>query len=364
MGKSPFQDVSARELAVQITSRKKSEKKLPTWFRQEGIYYPEPLSIEQCSSEKTAAFKASLLSGSVIDLTGGFGVDAYYFSKNAGSVLHCEINPELSAIAEHNAKALGADNMSFLATDGMEYLKATKEKFDTIYIDPARRSNSGKVFMLKDCTPNVVEHIDLLLDKAEQVIIKTSPLLDLTAGIRELKSVAEVHIISTKNECKELLFVLRKNNLHPVEVISTTINDDIKHFRSSLADECNVQVADEIFEYIYEPDVALLKSGSFSCIGERYGLQKLHGQTQLYTSASLHLEFPGRIFQVEEMITASALKKMKNIEANVIVRSYPDKAEQLVKKYKIKSSKTNFLIFTLTKKSDLTVFRVTIRQYY
>lgn len=365
MAKSPFDGVTAQELANQITAKNKAEKKLPTWYHKTSIYYPAALSIEQTSSEKTAAYKAGLVgTEKVIDITGGFGVDSFYFAQKAKQVIHCEINEELSQIAAHNASVLGATNMSFLATDGIAYLRQTEETFDTIYVDPARRSELGKVFMLKDCTPNVIEHMDMLLEKGRQVIIKTSPLLDLSAGIKELKFVKEVHIVSTKNECKELLFVLEKTRATEIKIVSVTINETIKQFEMVMDQRAEIKLADRLHHYIYEPDVALLKSGGFNIIAEAYGLEKLHEQTQLYTSDLLKPEFPGRIFEVEEMISSAALKKEKNIRANIIVRSYPEKPVMLAKKYNIKPAKDDFLIFTKTKVVNAMIIKARLLQYY
>ena len=365
MAKSTFEGVTAQELASQITSKNKAEKKLPTWYHKENIYYPPPLSMEQSSSEKTAAYKAGLVGpGKVVDITGGFGVDSFYFAKKADHVLHCEINEELSVIAAHNASVLGATNMDFLATDGIEYLQQTGATFDTIYLDPARRSQLGKVFMLKDCTPNAVEHMELLLKKAGQVIIKTSPLLDLTAGIKELNQVKEVHIISTKNECKELLFILDQTPTPVVKIVCITINDTVKQFSMEMDQRAELILADQLHTYIYEPDVALLKSGGFNVIAQVYGLEKLHDQTQLYTSDLFKPEFPGRIFKVAEIISSAALKKEKNIRANLIVRNYPEKAAQLAKKYNIKPAKDDFLIFTKTKIVNTIIIKAQLLQYY
>jgi len=366
MAKSPFEHLSSRELAVQISSKKKAEKKLPTWFTAAQIYYPEPLSIEQTSSETTATYKASLIDGgTLIDLTGGFGVDSYYFSKKAEKVVHCEINTELSEITAHNLKTLGADHIQCIAGDGLAYLETYSGHFNTIYIDPARRSQSGKVFMLKDCTPNVIENMDLLLSKSDQVIIKTSPLLDITAGIKELQFVTEVHIVSTRNECKELLFILKRHQDTPIKIICSAINESIKQFSTELYQEAEVVFTEgQLKEYIYEPDAALLKSGAFSLIGKTYGLEKLQEQTQLYTSDQFKKEFPGRIFKITEILTAADLKKEKELRGNIIVRNYPDKAENLSKKYKIKPADDQFLIFTKSKSAGLLIIKAQILQYY
>jgi len=350
MAKSPFQNVSPAELSNQISAKNKSMRKLPSWYGSNFIYYPALLSIEQCSSEVTALYKSTLAVGKrLIDLTGGFGVDAYYFAKRLTSVTHCEINTGLSEIAAYNALVMLRKNIRFLATDGLEYLKSGTEDFDTIYIDPARRNTSGKVFMLKDCTPNVTLNLDLLLSKSQRIIIKTAPLLDITSGLKELKQVSEVHVVSVKNECKELLWIIDhdKPANQTAKIIAVTLNEITKTFSFYRGEE-ELTVPDEarLAGYLYEPDAALLKSGGFALIAPRYGLQKLHHQTHLYVSMSINTNFPGRIFKIKNVISTSLLKKQKDLKGNVIVRNYPDHAELLIKKYKIKPDNRNFLIFT------------------
>lgn len=367
MAKSPFPEVSSKELANQIAAKNKAVKKLPTWYHQELIYYPLLLSIEQCSSESTAAYKASLAQGeTLIDLTGGFGVDSLYFAKRLKSVTHCEINEELSAIAAHNATALGQDNIQFLAADGIAYLQNTRVRFDTIYIDPARRSQAGKVFMLKDCTPDVVTHLDLLLSHSKRIMIKTAPLLDISAGLKELKNVAEIHVVSVRNECKELIWILEKTPAEQLKIVCTTLNEQQKSFRFFKGEEDTAAeiTAGELQQYLYEPDTALLKGGAFNLIASRYGIQKLHSQTQLYTSDHIHPEFPGRRFRINRLIPATGLKKEKDLKGNVIARNYQDKAENLVKKYKIKPDNHRFLIFTQSKKDGYLIIDATIEQHY
>lgn len=391
MSSTPFEAVTAQELAGQIAAKNRSEKKLPLWFNTAGIYYPQLLSIEQCSSEKTAIYKSTLiLGGKVLDLTGGFGVDSAFFSKVAETVTHCELLPELSEIAAHNARMLKLSNIEFLNADGIEYLQTTTKTFSTIYIDPARRGKAGKVFMLKDCSPNVVEKLDLLLAKASRVIIKTSPLLDISAGIRELKDVSEVQIISVKNECKELLFILEPGaKEQSTKITSVTINESIKKvtFAKSAVDS-RLSILSEVPQatptsrtetigntlpkalenglktYLYEPDVALLKSGAFDAIAELFNLEKLDSQTQLYTADHFTPKFPGRIFILEDLFTKKELKKQKELTGNVIVRNYPAKAEELIKAFKIKSSGEEFLIFTKVRKTGYLILKATILQHY
>jgi hypothetical protein len=381
MAKSPFPDVSAAELAGQIAAKNKCTKKLPSWFQQKGIYYPALLSVEQCSSETTAQYKSGLaLGGALIDLTGGFGVDSHYFAKVVASVTHCEINEELSEIAAHNATVFGQVNTQFLQGDGVEYLGASDMTFDTIYIDPARRSSSGKVFMLKDCTPDVVSNFSLLLSKARRIIIKTAPLLDITAGLKELSNVIEIHILSVRNEVKELLWIIEKNKTgdQHVKVIAVTLNDSTKEFISYRTENGDVIEANPATEqipdlpgqqistsaYLYEPDAALMKSGAFDLIAEKYNLQKLDRQTQLYFSETIDTSFPGRIFRISNFVSATSLKKQKDLTGNVIVRNYPDKAENLVRKYRIKPDREKFLIFTQSQPEGLLIIEGEIIQHY
>ena len=368
LSKSPFPDVNSAELANQITAKKKSEKKLPTWFSTDNIYYPPALSIEQTSSEATAQYKAGLaIPGKLLDLTGGFGVDSFYFSKVVDEVTHAEINETLSDIAAYNAGVLGRNNIRFEAKDGFAVLTNSKNHYNTIYIDPARRSEKGKVFMLKDCTPDVPSHLPQLLASTDRIIVKTAPLLDLTAGFSELDQVSAVHIVSVKNECKELLWVIDKDFTGSPEIVAVTLNEQIKTFSFfKPEDQADPKLIDECAPgaFIYEPDAALLKSGAFDLIGNRYDLKKLHTQTQLYYSETLKTDFPGRIFRLNELRSTSELKKEKTLSANVIVRNYPAKAEELIRKYKIKSSKDEFLIFTKLTGNRNVVLKSEIVQYY
>lgn len=368
LSKSPFKNISAAELANQISAKKKAERKLPTWFSTEKIYYPPTLSIEQTSSEVTAKYKSRLAKGdTLIDLTGGFGIDAYYFSKTVSKVTHCEINQDLSAIAKHNAECLIVKNINFQAVNGLEYLENNQLTYDTIYIDPARRAEKGKVFLLKDCTPDVISNFDKIISRTERLIIKTAPLLDISAGLYELKWVSEIHILSVKNECKELVWVIDKNFKGSTKIIAVTLNELEKEFSFLLNDiNTNAVYADEIDinMYIYEPDAALLKSGAFNLIGIKYDLKKLHQQTQLYVSRKIDQTFPGRIFKINSIIKGNELKKQKQLSGNVIVRNYPAKAEELVKKFKIKSEKDAFLIFTKNLQNELIIISAEIVQYY
>ncbi|MES2418235.1 MAG: hypothetical protein V4541_08595 [Bacteroidota bacterium] len=366
LAKPAFDGISSAELAGQIAAKKKAIYKLPNWFNKDGIYYPALLSIEQCSSEITAAYKANLAIGSsLIDLTAGFGVDSFFFAQQINEVYSCEINAGLSAITTHNAQVLGATNIRFLAENGIDFLHKSPLNFDTIYIDPARRGQSNKVFRLKDCTPDVTAHLTLFLAKSKRIIIKTSPLLDLHAGLLELPNVSEIHIISVKNECKELLWVIDKGYTGETKIVCAALNEKSKIFSFPFGDlQLKTEVAQsQPLGYLYEPDVALLKSGAFNLIAEHFGLKKLHQQSQLYFSDEIKPAFLGRIFEIKTLLSLNELKKEKELRGNVIVRNFLEKAENLVKKYKITPNNDDFIIFTQTISGFLAIKAKIIQHY-
>ncbi|MBT8315006.1 MAG: class I SAM-dependent methyltransferase, partial [Maribacter sp.] len=232
--KPVFDAISNRELAEQIEAKNKCKNKLPSWYNSEKIYYPNKLNIEQSSSEITASYKSRIVSGkSLVDLTGGLGVDSFYFSKKIKAVVHCEISKNLSEIAALNFKVLGAKNIRVEQIDGLEFIKGITNKYDWIYLDPSRRMvNSKKVFMLSECIPNVIPHLELLLTKSKHVLIKTSPLLDISIGLNKLGKVKELHIVAVNNEVKELLWVIQEGHSDKVKV--KTIN-----FKKGIEDTYN-----------------------------------------------------------------------------------------------------------------------------
>lgn len=357
--KAIFSQVGNSELAQQIESRRKAKKKLPTWYMTDGIYYPKTLSIEQSSSEKTANFKKKLISSgeSLIDLTGGFGVDAYYFSLMAKKVIHCEIDPTLSKIAEHNAKVLNRKNIEFRQGDGMDILKKSEEHFDTVYIDPARRLNTKKVFLLQDCQPDILEYRQTLLGKSKQVIIKTSPLLDISQTLIQLQNIKEIYILSIKNECKELLIVLDQEPNSRTKITAKLLNEDERSFSFFADEEPEAKASfSEPENYIYDPDASLLKAGCFKLISTHYKLNKLHINTHLYTSSKRIENFAGRSFKIKTVTNYKDFKKGKNHPAaSIISKNFPINSATLRKKHKIKESAEHFLFFCKTYDENLQV---------
>lgn len=356
---SPFGSVTVQELVTQIVSKKKSEKKLPTWFEADNIYYPSKVNIEQTSSEITANYKSSLMNGnSIIDITGGFGIDCYSFSKKFKTVTHCELDTNLSTIVNNNYQQLKNDNINLFSGDGIAFLKSSVENFDWIYIDPSRRDSvNKKVFLLKDCLPNVPENLALLFSKSNNILIKNSPILDLSKTIDELNFVKEIHIVAVANEVKELLFLLKKNYTEPIAIKTINYHKntiqkfDFQHLKKSTS------IYSDPKKYIYEPNTAILKSGGFHEISEYFSLEKLHPNSHLYTSNNL-IEFPGRTFLVEHIIPYNKKeiqKYLKENKANITIRNFPGTVAEIRKKTKIKDGGSQYLFFTTLKKNTLKV---------
>nr|WP_318308069.1 class I SAM-dependent methyltransferase [Muricauda sp. DH64] len=360
--KPPFEGVSQKELAGQIEAKKKASEKLPLWFSASNIYYPNKLNIEQTSSEETARYKAQLVEGNtLLDLTGGFGVDSYFFAEKVGSVLHCEINSELSDIAQHNFKVLGQNNIECRPEDGLSFLKNSNQKFDWIYLDPSRRnSKKEKVFLLNDCLPNVPENLSLLFKRTIHILVKTSPLLDLKKGGEELEYVKEIHVVAVNNEVKELLFILEYGYKEKVMVKTVNLKSSQKElFSFALEEESEITM--DYYEpttYLYEPNAAILKSGGFKSLAKAYGLKKLHPHSHLYSSDDL-VDFPGRRFQIEQKLAYSkkSIKTLNVSKANITTRNFPISVAELRKKHKIKDGGNTYLFFTKSSKDELLVLQ-------
>lgn len=357
-----FQDITQKELVEQLKAKKKSRDKLPTWFKTIGIYYPNKLNIEQTSSEQTALYKSRLVAGkALLDVTGGFGVDSYYFSKKVDSVFHCEINPELSEIAAHNFEVLGQSNIECIAKDGIDFLEETDLQLDWVYIDPSRRDDqAGKVFLLKDCLPNLPKHLPSIFKKTSNVLVKTSPLLDISQGIKELEGVSEVHVVAVNNEVKELLFILSSGFEGAVSITAVNLFGDGKEvFGFKLQEEAKAEVEfGTPRKYLYEPNYAILKSGGFKSLAKNFKLKKLHQHSHLYTSDQLE-DFPGRSFKVLEVLSYSkkSLKALNLVKANITTRNFPLSVSEIRKKHKIKDGGDVYLFFTTNHNNDLIVVK-------
>lgn len=347
---SEIEGVDSKLVAEQIQAKLKAKKKLPTWFNTPNIYYPNKLNIEQTSSEKTALYKSNLVNGdTLVDLTGGFGVDSYYFAKVFKQVTHCEINTELSHIARHNFKALNQLNIDSKSIDGMEFLAAI-DKVDCIYLDPSRRDQAKKkVFLLQDCTPNITEIHDQLLLKASMVMVKVSPLVDIRKAIEDVNQINEIHIVALENQVKEMLLILTRE---PSDTLIKAVNHKksiIEEFSFNHKEESLTQAKYSApLLYLYEPNAAILKSGAFNMVSRKHPVYKLHPSTHLYTSDEL-INFPGRSFKINQIIpyNKQGIKILKNTftKANISTRNFPQTVERIKIQLKIGDGGSDYLFF-------------------
>lgn len=349
--KSPFPEVSMQEIVQQIKGRQVAEKKFP-FLLKEGIIFPPQLNMEQSSSEKTALYKSEILKGKkFIDLTSGFGIDAYYLSQNFDDITLIEQNTALLEIVEHNWNTLGK-KAQFINLKLEDFLLENQESFDVIYLDPARRDqNKNKVFLLEDLSPNILEIQEKLLSISEQVIIKLSPLIDLKYLVSVLPNIFRLDIIALKNEVKEVVAFLSGET--EKEIICNCINLESgeSDFSFTFGDEESAQAAySEPEKFIYIPNNSILKAGVFNLIAEKFGMKKLHPNTHLYTSSEKNENFPGRIFEMD-VVDSKNIKKKEQF--NIISKNYPLKPEEIKKKYGLKDGGEHYLIFTQSKKGKI-----------
>jgi 16S rRNA G966 N2-methylase RsmD len=350
---SPFERLDIKELIEQIEAKKKCVLKLKTWFDTPRIYYPNKLNIEQTSSETTARVKSGFIKGeSIVDLTGGFGVDSYYFSKQFKTVIHCEVNTELAGIAASNFEVLGANNIKTHAKDGIEFLKSCSDSFDWIYIDPSRRdAQKNKKFLIEDCSPNVISFQDLFFKHANNVFIKMSPMLDISVGLAALKQVKTVYIVAVKNEVKELLFHQEKDfkGNTTIHTLNSHPSGDQRFSFEMQAEETADASYNAPKGYLYEPNAALMKSGAFQLISEYFEIDKLDPHTHLYTSDRKLTDFPGKTYAVLNVFPykKKPLKKsIGGLKANAKTRNFSEKIQVVKSLFKLSDGGDLYLFFT------------------
>lgn len=360
-------DVDKMLVLNQIEARQLLSKKVPSWASNPDLLFPKHLSIEQCSSELTAKYKASIISGgdTFVDLTGGFGIDSYFLSEKFKTSYYVENQKELCDLAEHNFGVLGR-KITVVNSDAETFLSKNQD-FDLIFIDPARRDvYNRKMVSLHDCSPDVVKLVETFPETSSRkpsFLIKASPMLDISLITNELQNISEIHIVSVKNECKEILIKIEPGfegeikyhcvNLQNDTVISTEAKRSGEiSFEFSESSECSAvsTFATTVKKYLYEPNASLMKSGVFKLISQRFAIEKLHVNSHLYTSDNLISDFPGRIFEVVGF--APFNKKIKKellndtTEASVTVRNFPLSANELRKNLNLKESDKNFVFGT------------------
>lgn len=349
----------------QIEARQLLRKKVPSWSANSELLFPSHLSIEQCSSEASANYKASLMKGeSFADLTGGLGIDCYYISQNFQHSDYIEHNPELCALARHNYEVLGAKTM-VVHNDSAEVFLNQCEPLDCLFIDPARRDVHGrKVVSVSDCTPNVVDLQDLMLRKAKRVMVKLSPMLDISQALKELRHVKEIHVVAVSNECKELLFIMEPafDDEPTYTCVNLQTNQSSVQFTQEEEKVATLQLAKEPIRYLYEPNAALMKGGCFKLLSQRFDVQKLHRNSHLYTSEKLIENFPGRIFEINDWAIYG--KKAKALldgidKASIAVRNFPMTVAELRKKLKIGDGDKVFLFATTMSNERFIILKTT-----
>ena len=347
---SGFEGISIQDLAQQVLSKSKCIAKLPTWYRTEKIYYPKAVNIEQTSSEITAHYKSTLLSGqSLIDLTGGFGVDDYFFTKKFDTVTHCEIDEELSEIVSYNFALMGLKNIDCINEDGISFLQNTTAHYDWIYIDPSRRNElKSKVFRLEDCLPDVTSHLETFLKHSRNIMIKLSPFLDFASTVNSLQYVKEIQVVAVKNEVKELIVLIEKGYTGACCLKAINITKDKKDIFEGLFPSQAAPSFSTVRKYLFEPNSAILKSGLFNEVSSQLNIYKLHINSHLYTSNTL-IDFPGRSFEIIAIHKYNKKQIKRNFggkKANITTRNFHDSVAQIRKKTGIKEGGDDFLFFT------------------
>jgi hypothetical protein len=332
----------------QIAGRQKAKTKLPSWAETEGIIYPPHLSMEQCSSEQTARYKASIVGDRalVVDLTAGFGVDLAFISQGFKRAVHVERQPQLCAISSENYQLLGLNHIEVVCGDGIDYLHQLGHA-DMIFMDPARRDeHGGRTYGIADCTPNVLELRDELLEKADRVMLKLSPMLDWRKAVEDLGNVSEVHIVSVDNECKELLLIIEKEE-KPLKVICVN-NGSI--FEVKGESQRGISYSEGERRYLFEPNASVMKAGCFDELQSRFPVVQLDKNSHLFVADKDIDDFPGRRFIIERTTSMNKRDLKAALEgiskANVTVRNFPISVAELRKRLKLKEGGEVFIFAT------------------
>jgi 16S rRNA G966 N2-methylase RsmD len=374
----PFEGLSRQELIQQVEGYRKAVDKLPRWGAQPGLLFPVKLSLEQCSSEATARYKAQVIKNNlefhpkeIADLTGGFGVDAYALAQSGARVHHFELDESLSNLVAHNMRKLKAEVLCHHA-DGVKGLLELKLPVDLIYLDPARRdAQKNKVFRLEDCRPDILFHLEDLLAKSPYVLLKTSPMLDLHLGLTQLKWVREIHVVAVNNEVKEVLWLISRSagqedkTLPPRDL---TDNKNPKVYAVNLSDEPLAEDSSAVqkniifdfiwnqpesnlystpLAYIFEPNGPLRKIGQYAALTQRFPILRIGPNAHLFT-AEQWMDFPGRIFEVLDKwpFAKSEMKRFKGRKYNITTRDFPQTVAHIRATWQIKDGGQEYLFFT------------------
>ena len=366
---SRYPEIDIPFVVAQITARRQIKEKLPTWYQQEQLLFPAKIAAEQCSSEQTALYKQQLVTegDTLCDLTGGLGIDSYYFSRRVKQVYYIERFPSYCEVARANMATLGARNVVVLEGDSTQWLDQLPA-IDVFYVDPARRGEGNKrMFALSDCEPDLTQLLPRLLAKAPRVIAKLSPMADLRQTLALLPTTQAIHILSVKNECKELLFVIGREPresavpIHCVHLTKQAASDECFVCSLEAEQQAASHLATTLRRYLYEPNASVLKAGAFKQVACQFPVEKLQVSSHLYTSDHYLDRFPGRRFEVDEVIPfhSKSCKQLagQSLQANVTTRNFPLTVEALRKKCRIREGGDIYLFATTGPKEEKLLIR-------
>lgn len=353
-GKSKMMDFPIDFALLQIESRRRAQKKIPSFLENEYFLFPDTLSAEQASNEAVARFHASLIkSGStLLDLTAGLGIDDLTFAMSGIDVTACEINSKKSEALSHNSEILGlSDRIRVFNVDSMRFIETCDERFDVVFADPARRSSTGKrLHALSDCQPDILAGLDNIMRLSDRILVKSSPLLDLTLIRETVRNLSHIYVVCLKGECKEVLIDIQRNS----EFTGTTIVDlymggiistfECHHSPTDISPDFVKNCSPIDYTYIYEPNSGVMKTGAWGELCNRFrDIHKADSNTHLFLSNKLFTDFPGRILIIDEIPDKKALKGLKGSKCNVVTRNYPLSAPDLAKKYSLIPGSDRFL---------------------
>ncbi len=354
-----FPHLNANVILRQVAGYQVLSKKVPTWASNPDLIFSDSLPLEQCSSEATARYKASIMPTSVrslADLTGGLGVDFAFLAAGKTKALYVERRADLAQIALENFKALGLTQVEVLQGDGPTKLN---EPFDLLYLDPARRdAKGGKVVALSDCEPDIATIKSALFTKAPLLLVKLSPMLDIALALKQLPETTEVHVVSVDGECKELLFLMAsETSVQEPRIVCVNLRSkgpsQLFSFTKSEEQSAFCRIAETPQKYLYEPNASLLKAGAFSILTQAFDLNKLHPNSHLYTSETLIENFPGRAFRIESVFSVHPKDLKIHLagltKANISTRNFPETVADLRKKTKLKDGGDTFVFATTLK---------------
>ena len=334
-------------VAQQLKGREKARRKLPSWHGNPEVVYGSGLSLEQCSSEAVARFRAGLVEGFArgMDLTGGFGVDSRFLAEKGERLLYCERDAGLAAVAEHNFRVFGlGDRVAVEVGDGVAaFAREAATGLDFVFVDPARRdARSYKVSAFEDCEPDIAALWERVCAASRVVMVKASPGLDVSAGLGQLPGTSAVYVVAVEGECKELLFEARRGEAGEAEVCCVDLRESgaVDTLRFRLSEETALAAAvGKPERYLYEPNGAIMKGGAFKTVSARFGVKALHARTRLYTSSERVEGFPGRVFEIlgQGALNAKMAKKLfPDGRANVVSRNSGMSADELRRKLGLK----------------------------